>query len=262
MRTEVAITMRGCTLARRDGYWVVRTPGNPHYWFGNSLILDSPPGAHDFERWMALFARELGDLESGHRVFQVDTVDGREGDSAPFIAAGFRIDRTHVLTAASVVPPASGNSEIDVRPVRANREWEAVFELEVAIAVHDDGIENTESQREFRRRRVQARRAMQEDGLGHVWGAFLKGQLVGTAGLFHVGEISRFQSVATDRDHRRQGVCRTLIHEVCSRVLGEQPGRRLVMCASEDYHATRIYQSLGFRVAEQLVAYVRRPAGV
>ena len=147
----------------------------------------------------------------------------------------------------------------EVRPVRGQREWDAVLALDLDVAMHDDGFENTESQREFRRRRVQARRAMQEEGLGHVWGAFVDGQLVGEAGLFHVGELSRFQSVATDRDHRRQGICRTLVHEVCSRALSERPGRRLVLCASEDYHATRIYQSLGFRVAEHLVAYVRRP---
>lgn len=68
-----------------------------------------------------------------------------------------------------------------------------------------------------------------------------------------------FQSVATDRDHRRQGICGTLVHEVCTRALRQRPGRRLVMCAFEHYHATHLYQSLGFQITERHVDYLRRP---
>jgi len=102
---------------------------------------------------------------------------------------------------------------------------------------------------------------MQQDGLGHVWGGLLDGELVAKLGLFHAHGLSRFQSVATVAEHRREGVCGTLVHRVCSRALAEQPARRSVMCAFEDYHATRIYQSLAFAVTERIVNYVRRPPG-
>jgi ribosomal protein S18 acetylase RimI-like enzyme len=210
----------------------------------------------DFARWMATFEREI---DGGHRVFMIDRGDGAAGDETEFVAAGFELERTHVLLADRVVPPARRCIGLEVRPLDTQHEWEAVLALELDVAVQDGGYEDSAIQRDFRIRRAQARRRMHEQGVGHVWGAFLRGRLVGSLGLFHVDELSRFQSVATHRDHRRSGVCSTLVHEVCTRALAERPGRRLVMLADEAYHATRIYQSLGFGVAETLVAYVRRP---
>ena len=72
--------------------------------------------------------------------------------------------------------------------------------------------------------------------------------------------MSRFQAVATHPDARRQGICGSLVYAVCERSLAERPGRKLVMCAVKDYHATRIYQSLGFRAVERSVDFKRPPA--
>lgn len=259
LRTEIAIARWGCELERRDGYWVVRTPAAPDYWFGNDLIFDAPPGPGDFERFMACFEREHPGSE--HRVFETDVTTGTEGHVAPFVEAGFVVERMHVLTASAVVPPEHVNAQVEVRPIRTDAEWEAVAELEVRTGVDDDGHTDSESHTAFRRSRIQTHRAMQDAGLGDVWGAFLDGELAAKLGLFHVGELSRFQSVATFARHRRKGICGTLVHRVCAHALQELPGRRLVMCAFEDYHATHIYQSLGFRITEQVVNYVRRPPG-
>jgi ribosomal protein S18 acetylase RimI-like enzyme len=259
LRTEIAVARRGCELARREGYWVVRTPADPDYWFGNALIFDVPPGPGDFERWMARFEREHPGSE--HRVFEVDDTTGDVGHTAAFVAAGFEVEQLHVLTANAVVPPPKLDPDVELRPIRADDEWEAVAALEVRSGVEDEGHTAGEAHTAFCRRRVQTRRAMQAEGLGHVWGAFLGGELVAKLGLFHVGGLSRFQAVVTAASHRRRGICGTLVHHVCADALQERPDRRLVMCAFEDYHATRIYQSVGFRVTERIVNYVRRPPG-
>jgi ribosomal protein S18 acetylase RimI-like enzyme len=263
MRTEVAVSKYGCLLERRHAgelpaYWVVRSPDNPHYWFGNCLIFDAPPQAGDLERWMRSFEHEHAGSPSAHRVFRVDRADGDAGESAPFVAAGFELERTHVLSATVVVPPPKLANELDVRPLRTVEEWEAALSLSVEVGVHDDGHADRPSYASFARKRLATYNELQQRGLGHVWGAFLGQQLVGQLGLFHVGELSRFQAVATDSSFRRRGICGTLVYRVCEHALSELPGRRLVMCAAEDYHATRIYQSLGFRITEHVVDF-RRP---
>ncbi|MDH5674485.1 MAG: GNAT family N-acetyltransferase [Myxococcales bacterium] len=259
MRTELAVSNHGCELTRRDGYWVVRTPDNPQYWFGHCLVFDRPPEPSDFERWMRLFSTELGDLRSRHRVFRIDSADGQAGHSAPFLKAGFTIERMHVLTADAVVPPPRVHTGIEVRPVASEAEWRAVLELDVQTAVLDQDHDDTPAHRQFRKRRVDSHHAMQEQGLGHVWGAFLGGTLVAKLGLFHVDELSRFQNIATDYAHRRRGICGTLVYEVCRQSLQARPARRLVMCAVEGYHASGIYQSVGFRVRERHVDLLRPP---
>ena len=266
MRTEIAVSTYGCELVRRQpagqpGYWVVRTPDNPHYWFGNCLIFDAPPQDGDLERWLALFDREHAGCPSAHRVFRVDSAQGEAGHAQPFVDAGFEIERAHILSTRSVVPPAKVNRAIDVRPLRSVSDWQAALALEVDVGIRDDGHREVEAFVSFQRDRQATYRRMVERGLGEVWGAFLGAKLVGKLGLFHVGKLSRFQHVATHHDHRRQGVCGTLVHRVSQQALAEVPSRCLVMLAFEDYHATRIYQSLGYRVTERLVDFKRPPPG-
>ena len=114
LRTEIAIARRGCELVRRDGYWVVRTPADPHYWFGNCLIFDAPPGPGDFERFMACFAAEHAGSESEHRVFEVDDPRGDAGEAGAFVEAGFSVEHMHVLTASAVVPPPRVRADLEV----------------------------------------------------------------------------------------------------------------------------------------------------
>ena len=39
------------SLERRDGYWVVQSPSNPTFWWGNFLLFDDAPAAGDGDRW-------------------------------------------------------------------------------------------------------------------------------------------------------------------------------------------------------------------
>jgi predicted GNAT family acetyltransferase len=65
--------------------------------------------------------------------------------------------------------------------------------------------------------------------------------------------VGRFQAVGTHPDHRRQGICATLVYETARRALATGRAVTLVMVADPDYHAARIYESVGFAAAEQQV---------
>ena len=48
-------------VERRDGYLVVRSPGNPAHYWGNLLLFDDAPEHRDGERWERLFELEFGE---------------------------------------------------------------------------------------------------------------------------------------------------------------------------------------------------------
>ena len=43
--TDIDVLAPDHTLERRDGYWVVQSPSNPTFWWGNFLLFDDPPAA-------------------------------------------------------------------------------------------------------------------------------------------------------------------------------------------------------------------------
>jgi predicted GNAT family acetyltransferase len=103
-------------------------------------------------------------------------------------------------------------------------------------------------------------REMANAGLGAWHGAFLTERLVADCGLFFddAAGVGRFQSVATHPDFRRRGLCGRLIWEVARAGLQRVP--TLVMVADDEYHAARIYESVGFERVEVSFALSLEPA--
>jgi len=58
--TDLDVLPPDRVVDRRDGYLVVRSPGNPGHYWGNLLIFDDAPAAGDGERWEAAFRAALG----------------------------------------------------------------------------------------------------------------------------------------------------------------------------------------------------------
>lgn len=89
--------------------------------------------------------------------------------------------------------------------------------------------------------------------IDQIFGVESAGKLIGDAGIFWAGHIGRFNVVATHREYRRMGVCSTLIYEASMSVFATLGLEALVMEADEDYHAARIYESVGFIPTESHV---------
>src|SRR5207253_4241417 len=67
-------------VERRDGFLLIRPPGNPAHHWGNLLLFDRPPVDGDALRWEALFDAEFGDEPRvRHRTFAWDRTDGVAG---------------------------------------------------------------------------------------------------------------------------------------------------------------------------------------
>jgi ribosomal protein S18 acetylase RimI-like enzyme len=77
--------------------------------------------------------------------------------------------------------------------------------------------------------------------------------MVGDLGVYWENEIAIFTNVGTHRDFRRMGVCNTLVYEVSCKLLENPNINVLALETDENYHAARIYESVGFKPTERLI---------
>lgn len=256
-RTDLFFWDRSARVTDRGGHLVVATPSMPDYYFGNLLVFERAPVRGDFEAWRAAFRDAFaGDPRVRHETFEWTAPGGDAGELERFVAADFELARNVTLAARAVVPPPHPNAGVTVREIREEGEWEAVLENQVACRA---GGWSEDDYRDFMRRTLGDYRAMAAEGRGHWYGAFAGDRLAGDLGLFSDATVGRFQNVGTHPDFRRQGVCGTLVFEVSRRALGGRGLDTLVMVADDDYHAARIYESVGFERAELSGALCRRP---
>lgn len=228
----------------RGNYMVIRTPSNQGYFFGNCVLFFEAPRSGSLAIWREVFKKEFADLSHvKHTTFLWDSPREGLGDVSELEEAGFKVDFSVVLTAKSVHPASKSNADIEVRPIATDAEWREVTDAQ--IRTNDPEYEE-KSYRLFKERQMARYRAMTEVGLGRWFGAFLDGKLVADLGLYRDGKTGRFQSVETDSNFRRQGVCGRLVYEAASYGFQKMGLEGLVMVADENYHAAKIYESVGF----------------
>jgi GNAT superfamily N-acetyltransferase len=260
-RTDLIFARFSGEITDCGHYMVVRTPSNPTFYWGNFVLFDRPPNSGDLEDWLEVFAKEIP-----YAKHIAIGWDGQEpGDTEAFVQAGLEFDPTIVMTATEVHAPPKVNLEATYRMFDSDDDWAQLLEL--GLLCNDDGYE-PEGYRVFLQCKNLNRRRMGEAGLGNWFGAFLEGRLVCGMGLysdagfegdhFDGDRVARFQSVETHPDFRRRGLCGSLVYHVATHGLEVMKARTLVMCADPEYHAARIYESVGFRPTERQYALQKR----
>lgn len=246
-QTDFALLQRGgSVIDEHDGYWVIRSPHNPTFWWGNFIFLPQPPPAEDAPRWLDVFHSEFPDAE--HIALGFDGVDGSVADLKAFADLGLTPEGSTVMTATSVHPPPRPNESATFRPLTSDGDWAQFVELRMACKeeYHDDA-----GYHEFVSAQGRTRRQMVADGYGQWWGAFEAGRLVSQMGLFKAGDgLARFQSVETHPEARGRGLAGTLVHAISRYGFDELGVHTLVMVADPDYLAIRVYRSVGFNDTE------------
>lgn len=102
----------------------------------------------------------------------------------------------------------------------------------------------------FKTEQMKQYRKMSEDGLGNWFGAYLGEKLVGDLGIFYENDIGRYQNVGTHPEYRKKGICGTLVYEAGNIAFRDYDVNYLVIEADPEYHAARIYESVGFKKSE------------
>ena len=252
----------------RGNHLLVRTPGNPTFWWGNFLLFQHAPGAGDLECWMALFDEAIAGVqpESRHRAFGVDV---RERLTLPpeFAAAGFTLNEATVLTLSRdqlLAPRRALPAGIEFRVLELPRDSAAVVDKQVTV---DEGRYEAAGYRVFAQRQMDRYAAMQRAGRGHWFGlvADVDGRavLAASCGLFRDpgrdDGLGRFQYVSTHPAWRRRGLCTALVHAACRHGFEAMGLRTLVMVADPDDVAIGVYESLGYRRGTSTWQFERAP---
>jgi GNAT superfamily N-acetyltransferase len=251
-RTDLAIlALEGSQVTDRGDHLVIRTPGNPDYWWGNFLLLrDLKPGSGG--GWVARFAVEFPGAR--HIALGLDETDADTVD--PGELAGMTMERSAVMTATSVHAPPHPNTEAVLRTLEGDADWRQSLELATAVHAGEPGGDAG-----FLTARLAANRALTEAGHGAWFGAFLDGTLVSQLGLISgKSGLARYQSVETHPAARRRGLAGTLVWHAGATVLTGGTST-LVMVADPEDGAVRVYRSVGFTVTEPQIGFIRQPAG-
>ncbi|MCV2369948.1 GNAT family N-acetyltransferase [Roseateles oligotrophus] len=252
-------------ISERDDCVLVRTPGNPRFYWGNCLILPQPPDDAGLAYWLGRFDEEVGRFtaESGHVAIGYDA-SGPHQPLRAWAAAGFEIHASECLalnSAQQLVERKSLAVGFNFRAMDLTQagDFVAVLNLQCDSVGPQDGFEPS-GYRIFREQQLRRYRAMQLAGLGHWFGIYRGRQLVADCGLFRQGDLGRFQHVGTHPEWRRRGLCTVLIDHVLSYGFQRMKLATLVMCADPHDVAIDIYRSLGFASVSRAFAAQRRPA--
>jgi GNAT superfamily N-acetyltransferase len=244
------LALEGSQVTDRGDHLVIRTLGNPDYWWGNFLLLrDLKPGSGG--GWLARFAAEFPDAQ--HTALGLDEPGVRAVD--PGELAGMTMERNAVMTATSVHAPPHPNTEAVFRTLEGDADWQQSLELTAALYAGEPGGDVR-----FLTAQLAAKRALTEAGHGAWSGAFLDGTLVSQLGLITVESgLARYQSVETHPAARRRGLAGTLVWHAGATALSGGT-RTLVMVAEPDDAAIRVYRSVGFTVTEHQLSFIHQPA--
>ncbi len=251
-RTDVALrVLEGAEITDRGDYLVVRTPGNPGFYWGNFLLLGAWPGPGTGDGWLARFAAEFP--QARHVAIGVDAADEQAGCRRSSWPRGW----SRSVPRCSPAPTSSRRRTGTPRPRSAR--WppmttgEQSFELGIRC-YGDDGP--------YLERRTRARRQLTEAGRAAWFGAFTGGRLLAQLGVCDAGGgLARYQDVETDPAARRRGLAGTLVWRA-GRYAREAFGvSTLVIVADPAEAAIRLYRACGFADAQSQFSFQRAPEG-
>lgn len=242
LRTNMIFARNESEIIPRESYIVVKTLSNPTFHWGNYLIFKKAPVDGDIVNWMNIFQREFAHYKTfKHYVFAWD--EDTEPNSVEYLGHGFSLEKSVSLQATSVVPPKHYNRDLTIRLLTSSSDWDQALELQT---ITRDPKHSYEGFKEFKRNQDESYKKLIAENRGGRFGAFKGDLLIADLGIYFEGDLARYQSVVTHQDHRGIGACGTLVYESGKYALENWGVKTLCMEADPDYHAARIYESVGF----------------
>jgi len=249
-RTDFIFNRFDGEVTELENYYLVRTANNPHYFWGNLLLFKDVPKEGDYKNWVSNFHKEFDGEKHYHITLAWDSPKGDRGIIDEFLANGFNLEKSMVLSTESVELPPKFNDRVHVAPITKPEDFELAIEIQVASA-HD--YLSKKSWGSFYRKQMEQYKRMIKRDLGQWFGGWIDGELAGSLGIFSDGDIGRFQIVSTHPKFQRRGVCSSLVYHSTKYAFDKMGLKKLVMVADEEYHAAKIYESVGFKPTEYMI---------
>lgn len=247
IKTSLIFARNESEIVERESYIAIKTPTNPGYHWGNYLIFKKPPVGNDVANWKEIFAREFPYYKViQHYAFAWDELSP-PADPA-YLEQQMVLEKSVALVTDTLSPPPHYNHQVQIRPLATDQDWE---EADLLQSMTRDDSYDFDEFLAFKKAQSLSYLKLIKAGRGQRFGAFMNDKLVADLGIFHEDGIGRFQNVVTHPDYRKQGICATLVYESGQRILQTGKVKTLVMIADPDYHAARVYQSVGFKPKEE-----------
>ncbi len=256
LATDILVLSKRAEIETHPLGWVLRTPNEPDFWFGNQLILrgDPPPP----EVAVAAFHEAFPQAE--HVTISWDAPERSLAEDLDTLAErGFVIEQDDVLALDGAPLPVAPTQGFVLRDVVDEGDWSKVADLKVAIGL-EEGYQ-AQGYAAFIRGRCDGWRKAIAAGEGAWYGAFDGETLAADLGIFTDGRIARFQSVETAAAYRRRGLCSALVVHALDWLQQRAPHARPVIVAEAEGDAGRLYRRIGFALVERQVSALLRPEG-
>lgn len=249
------LVMRGqSTLEEHADRFILRSPNEPDFWFGNTVIFKDAEVNPDAQ--IAQFKTDFPYAK--HVTLQWDQTDmAPNAVKAAFSPLGYKVEPCDVLTLVYALRRAPLPSGISIRALKSDDDWEKATELQGIIGI--EGGNKADEYLPYIKTRMQVCRAQTQDGFGCWFGAFAGDELAGDLGLYADNLTARFQAVETRPSYRRQGICAALITAGVEWAGTHRPTATPLIIAEADGAAGRIYRRSGFEAKERLVSAYRGP---
>ncbi|MFC1746414.1 GNAT family N-acetyltransferase [Candidatus Riflebacteria bacterium] len=250
LATDLFISSFESEVTERENYLVIKTPDQPGNFWGNFILFKNPPGAGDADTWMSIYRHEFKCKAPKFFAFKWDISRLNLEKIKPFLEKGFHIHHDLVLSVEKIKKPGHYNNLLQIKMIKTAKEWCQV----VDVHLDEEWKRSPHSQKEFMQKKVEVFRKFSREKLGCRFGAFKNNKLVGELGIYCHKDVGRLNLIATHRNYRRQGVCQTLLYEAAKYAFDIMKLKHLVVIADRDYHAKKIYKTLGFKLKEKLSA--------
>ncbi len=248
-QTDLALLqLGGSTVEQHPTYAVVRTPDNPHFHWGNFVLLRRAPLRRDVPLVLSLCDATFPGAQ--HQAIGVDDPEATPAQLGAFDDLGFRVEHCTVLTTEDIPVPRRMDRAVQVRRLETDADWE--LRVGLNLAVYDQAA--SAAHRDFATRRARAERRLVESGHGAWFGAFEGDRLLSCAGIVRAtGGLARYQEVETHPGARGRGLAGTLVHCAGQHALEALGATTLIIVADPEHHAVRLYRAMGFRDSEHQV---------
>jgi len=232
----------------RGEYLVLKTPTNPSFCWGNYLLFKQAPAVGDYQKWLRLFAVEIGNSPKIiHQVFGWDSVVIEPGFISPFLENGFCLRQLSVLAADTLCSTITTFMDLCVRPLISDEDF--MQSVENQLACREEEF-NEDAYRNFILLQMKRYQAMCQLGLGCWFGAFIKDRLVADLGIFRINKLGRYQSVQTHPNYRKQGIAKRLVLESGRYFMNNFGVERLLIVAEAGSFVEHLYKKVGFCCVE------------
>lgn len=249
-QSEYVINHLCCSVTETHDYSVLKTPLSPSYYFGNLLALKVPLHSKTMEQWQQLFRQSFAGLPGiEHQTFTWTREEPATSETLQrFIDANFAYEETHILSLKkqNFRRPDKLNENIRLKAIESDQDWQQWHQMQMAqmgSGHNKTALTNYLKSKQLNYRELAAR------GHGQYLGAFTGDRLIGYAGLYHLNGLGRFQHVHVLPEFENRKIAKTILTGLIDQSSDEI--ETLVIHADEHYHATKLYQSLGFEIAER-----------